>query len=319
MPPSAVSLFSLRQNPEIRLHHRQQQLQQKQQQEKQQRQWSSTSFQNGSEKDDPNALYREQMQELQAERESLFGSNEAPSAVDATTPTHNSNDQQGAKNEPSIQELLDNAEELGDEREAIYGFTDEDRGGWSNWGQGQTTHSSTFLQEIEQARDRHFNPPPPSLSQISQKSVSHYFEGHEHTDDDDEDYRNPIRDHDAHSMTLPKTKVYHSRSSNDFVGGSGGKVSNSTVQQQQAQPLTHLTDDGTSVHMVNVANKKVTDRVAVAETRVVFTTNVWKEMTKESTVDLVGPKGPILTTAKIAGIMAAKYVHVTSLSCCLTA
>ena len=71
--------------------------------------------------------------------------------------------------------------------------------------------------------------------------------------------------------------------------------------------LTHLSGDGESVNMVDVGDKAVTKRVARAETQVVFPPEVVEalQLTEEST-DVMGPKGPIFATAKIAGIMAAK-------------
>ncbi|MGL4280331.1 MAG: cyclic pyranopterin monophosphate synthase MoaC [Albidovulum sp.] len=65
-------------------------------------------------------------------------------------------------------------------------------------------------------------------------------------------------------------------------------------------PLTHFDDQGRA-HMVDVSDKAVTDRVAVAECRV--------EMRAE-TLALVtegrAKKGDVLGVARIAGIMAAK-------------
>ena len=66
------------------------------------------------------------------------------------------------------------------------------------------------------------------------------------------------------------------------------------------EKLTHIADDG-AVRMVDVTEKAVTDReaVAVGEIRV-----------RPETVRLIGqgdlPKGNVLETARIAGIMAAK-------------
>jgi len=51
--------------------------------------------------------------------------------------------------------------------------------------------------------------------------------------------------------------------------------------------------------------KDVTRRVAVAESKVVFPPEVL-EAFSANTNEMVGPKGPIFATAKIAGIMAAK-------------
>ena len=71
------------------------------------------------------------------------------------------------------------------------------------------------------------------------------------------------------------------------------------------QPFTHLSEDGAEISMVDVGHKEITQRVARAQSKVVFPPEV---MSAFSIVgdELVGPKGPIFTTAKLAGIMAAK-------------
>src|SRR5262249_23485933 len=67
--------------------------------------------------------------------------------------------------------------------------------------------------------------------------------------------------------------------------------------------LTHLGARG-EARMVDVSEKAATERIAVAEGRVVM---------QESTLDLVlrgdAKKGDVLGTARIAGIMAAKRTH----------
>ena len=67
--------------------------------------------------------------------------------------------------------------------------------------------------------------------------------------------------------------------------------------------LTHLGARG-EAHMVDVSAKPATERVAIAEGRVVM---------QAKTLDLVrqgnAKKGDVLGTARIAGIMAAKRTH----------
>ena len=67
--------------------------------------------------------------------------------------------------------------------------------------------------------------------------------------------------------------------------------------------LTHISAAG-EAHMVDVGDKDITTRVAVAEGRVVM---------KPETLDLIvagdAKKGDVLGTARIAGIMAAKRTH----------
>jgi cyclic pyranopterin phosphate synthase len=71
----------------------------------------------------------------------------------------------------------------------------------------------------------------------------------------------------------------------------------------RAKTLTHLGKGG-DARMVDVSNKPATERIAVAEGRVVMT---------PKTLDLVlkgnAKKGDVLAAARIAGIMAAKQTH----------
>ncbi|QFR32476.1 cyclic pyranopterin monophosphate synthase MoaC [Ancylobacter sp. TS-1] len=70
-----------------------------------------------------------------------------------------------------------------------------------------------------------------------------------------------------------------------------------------APRLTHL-DAAGAANMVDVADKAVTDRVAVAEGRVAM---------QAATLDLIlsgnAKKGDVIGTARLAGIMAAKRTH----------
>lgn len=71
----------------------------------------------------------------------------------------------------------------------------------------------------------------------------------------------------------------------------------------KAEELTHLAEDG-SVRMVDVGEKAVTAREAVAAGSI--------RMSPETLAAIVegeAPKGNVLETARIAGIMAAKRTH----------
>ena len=74
--------------------------------------------------------------------------------------------------------------------------------------------------------------------------------------------------------------------------------------------FSHVSREGDSVHMVDVGHKKVTARMAEAQTKVILPDSVMEAFGLVSNTDthseLIGPKGPILATAKLAGIMAAK-------------
>ena len=72
---------------------------------------------------------------------------------------------------------------------------------------------------------------------------------------------------------------------------------------QTASPLTHIDQRG-QARMVDVTEKGVSERVAVAEGRVIM---------RKETLDLVlegnAMKGDVLGAARLAGIMAAKRTH----------
>jgi cyclic pyranopterin phosphate synthase len=76
-----------------------------------------------------------------------------------------------------------------------------------------------------------------------------------------------------------------------------------TTVPRRAKKLSHLSGRG-EARMVDVSEKASTERVAVAEGRVLM---------RKATLDLVrkgdAKKGDVLGTARVAGIMAAKRTH----------
>ncbi|KAL7473806.1 hypothetical protein ACHAXS_014453 [Conticribra weissflogii] len=90
-----------------------------------------------------------------------------------------------------------------------------------------------------------------------------------------------------------------------------------STQHPLTSGFTHLTPQGDGVSMVDVGAKATTRRVAVARSVVVFPPEVMKEFDVRSSgmgadggvvgkLEMVGPKGPIFETARLAGIMGAK-------------
>jgi cyclic pyranopterin phosphate synthase len=82
------------------------------------------------------------------------------------------------------------------------------------------------------------------------------------------------------------------------------KAKKSAAARAKAQPqLSHIDRRG-QAHMVDVSAKSLTERVAVAEGKVIM---------QASTLDLViegnALKGDVLGAARLAGIMAAKRTH----------
>ncbi|CAB9496387.1 Cyclic pyranopterin monophosphate synthase [Seminavis robusta] len=78
-------------------------------------------------------------------------------------------------------------------------------------------------------------------------------------------------------------------------------------EYQPSHGMTHLSEDGSTANMVDVGHKVVTQRTARAETRVILPPEVVDAFqVKSEQEEVVGPKGAVFATARIAGIMAAK-------------
>jgi hypothetical protein len=144
----------------------------------------------------------------------------------------------------------DQMEELNDERQELYGFTEHETDSWTN--SGQHKHETSFLEQIEQARR-------------AERTVA----GKE------ESVADPV------SSEAPEWSV---------------------------AGLSHLSQDGRDIQMVDIGLKSATQRIAVAQSIVVFPPEVMKAFGTDGATngELIGPKGPIFATAKLAGIMAAK-------------
>ena len=66
--------------------------------------------------------------------------------------------------------------------------------------------------------------------------------------------------------------------------------------------LSHINEDG-NASMVDVSEKQMTSRIAVASGRVLFPSEVFKVLSNQ---DFLGKKGSIVQTAVIAGIQGVK-------------
>jgi cyclic pyranopterin monophosphate synthase len=67
-----------------------------------------------------------------------------------------------------------------------------------------------------------------------------------------------------------------------------------------SEKLSHINDDG-NAHMVDVSDREITQRSARASAKVVLSKSVLSLIAEGKT-----PKGDVLATARIAGIMGAK-------------
>jgi hypothetical protein len=157
----------------------------------------------------------------------------------------------GSDDDDANQLFKEQMEELSDERQGLYGFTDEETDSWTK-GAGQHKHHTSFLEQIEEARRA------------------------------------------------------------DRLGADERVVDIEPVsyetQEWSDTGLSHLSQDGRDIRMVDVGLKSATQRVAVAQSTVVFPPEVMEAfgIDGDSNGEMVGPKGPIFATAKLAGIMAAK-------------
>jgi MoaC family len=250
---------------------------------------------------DPHALFKAQLDELEAERKLIFGDDDdnddndpmnlqhqqqADDLLSAanqyalqeteytkergnssnTSPTMSETSDDDDRSEDPLNKRCMSPEELRDfhlDREALFLFSQEEKQAWGNSNFGQKVLPRKLLDEIEEARRQKY-----------QQSQHHYSE------------QQPFR---------PDQKTSSSRSDEN------GDLDHNYHHDS----FSHVTYDGTSVHMVDVGDKQVTTRMAKAQTKVILPDEVLRAFAA-SDEELVGPKGPIFATAKLAGIMAAK-------------
>lgn len=184
---------------------------------------------------------------------------------------------------PTEQHALfrDQMEELKQERESLYGFTDGEQQAWKS--SNDHRHSDDFLQQVEQAR-----------AEVSSTTTtwSHSHDNHQHNHDHthaSEKYQ------PGYTLIPPVIQHQQQQSTNDDDGDENDDL----LSSLSSLSFTHLTPDGSNVHMVHVGDKQVTARRAVAQATVVFPPEVVQH-------GLISKKGPIFQTAILAGIMAAK-------------
>jgi cyclic pyranopterin monophosphate synthase len=112
----------------------------------------------------------------------------------------------------------------------------------------------------------------------------------------------PRRSKKAGSARL-KVKVRPGSNSNADSKSERSAMPEAAAQKPPAAALTHIDQRG-EARMVDVSEKGVTERIAIAEGRVLM---------RKETLDLVlagnAMKGDVLGAARLAGIMAAKRTH----------
>jgi len=154
-------------------------------------------------------------------------------------------------------DFQDSLHEMNEERELLYGFTDEEKDAWTD-ASNNKVDGKAFMKELGRL--------------------------HELQDQKDQ---------------MGKNEIYQE---------------NQSLHHEENNRFTHLTNEQKDIHMVDVGNKKVTRRIAHAQCKVIFPPSVMKAFefhhtnhdSHELKDEIIGPKGPIFATAKIAGIMGAK-------------
>jgi cyclic pyranopterin phosphate synthase len=169
--------------------------------------------------------------------------------------------------------------ELKEERDAVFGFTEEDRNVWSRSASGSAA-SDDFVATMEQHT---------TASATGQDGGG-----------------GPAN----HTIPAPVMEEINAARSRHFAQmddvGSRGEVPLSLTATPQGT-FTHLSSQGDSATMVDVGHKEVTRRTAKARSSVVFPPEVMDAFAlSPGGAEMVGPKGPIFATAKLAGIMASK-------------
>ena len=177
--------------------------------------------------------------------------------------------------------------ELQAEREALYGFTDTEKDAWSN---SMSSSASSMPSEFNT-----INTPAEGSNSSSKQQHQAFIKAIEQ----------------ARLEQDRRQELFDQQMEEQFGDSAAASpAAPSSAPSSSTSPLTHLTEDGTSIHMVDVGSKDVTKRVAKAQTKVIFPQEVVDALSSysdtQSSDELVGPKGPIFATAKVAGIMAAK-------------
>ena len=110
---------------------------------------------------------------------------------------------------------------------------------------------------------------------------------------------------DSHQIPRSTMDSIEEARNNHFAQNDTASQKEEVKPPTQRQPFTHLSHQGDSPTMVDVGHKEVTRRTAKAQSTVVFPPQVMDAF-GTTNGEMVGPKGPIFATAKLAGIMASK-------------
>ncbi|GFH55355.1 hypothetical protein CTEN210_11831 [Chaetoceros tenuissimus] len=217
--------------------------------------------------------YQDQLKELQEERISLFGTDDSAQNI-----SNNQNDAASSiPSQPPEQELT--IEEMNADREAIYNFSKEEKAAWGS-NSIDKVYNQEFLDAVAKARE---------AKAIYEKTLN--------------------QDLDQKMQDIANEAKSEYNSSNSNVEAVEEEIKDTHISNESSQPFTHLNSSGDQASMVDVGHKIVTRRTAKARSTVLFPPSVMSALginTTSENHEMIGKKGPIFSTAKIAGIMASK-------------
>jgi hypothetical protein len=273
---------------------------------------------------DQHKLFLEQMTELNQERQELFGLDDAQNNIKGTDRTSNhNNDNDDYNNHPPFDSMNNNhnqlqslspkskkeeMEDIYQEREQIYNFTKEEKLAWGRITMNpnsknhpshfQQRHSPAFMDAIQKAREAKALLDEQIENEKRETLKELIDNGNYINKEDDQQQINAV---DANANN-------HDDKNNN---------NNNTMNNENNEIFTHLNEKGDEVSMVDISDKNVSKRIAIARSSVLFPQEVMDAFGLKSTCtnddnnnnnnnDIIGPKGPIFATARLAGIMGAK-------------
>ena len=266
---------------------------------------------------DVHALYQEQMKEIQSEREAIFGkesenasTDDSPGDLSQTAKSYFATDGKDISSEPFLrlppgwnakeEEALHLSKKNSD---GTFPQQQSSPGGFLSSSSPQPQSSSSpsngpwNAQELEEAYAER-----EAIYAFSDEEKS-AWSLHNNTDSLSASHMHKIRE----MIRREAPTSSHDHNHDHTTETSDPTQHHPTSTSFPASQFSHLTPKGDGVSMVDVGNKVSTRRVAIARSVVVFPPEVLSAFqVSTSNNEMVGPKGPIFETAKIAGIMGAK-------------
>lgn len=272
--------------------------------------YTSTSKYSNNDNNNPTGsdyhkLYQEQIQELEKERSELFGTS------DDDNNDYDANNKSNTTSSP-MDEMKKSIDEMNREREEIYNFSKEEKQAWGNMTASSTSNNSptttTTTSTVSDASNTTTHTNHPVNHKLSPELMNSIHQA-----------REAKERYEAEIAKETESKV------NEMIQNMNhpnNKEQQKEIVQEENNPIfTHLNKSGEEVSMVDVGDKTVSKRVAIARSSVWFPPEVMEAfgleydvdetdtatgVSQSSSSDVVGPKGPIFATARIAGIMGAK-------------